>query len=252
MSEVVLGHWQLSDPALRQLIRRCELAPVLLRRAIEEEIMALVQPDLQPDPDTWAAFYQAQQLESGDAPALEAWLQRRGWQEQDLRLHLLRGPALQRFMEQRYGPGLEEHFLTRKHELDSAIYSLLRVRDAGLARELWIQLSEQEVTFAELASRHSDGPEAQTKGIIGPVRLGSIDPGLAERLRSLRAGELRPPEALGGWHVLLRLEQLSPARFDAATRNLLLQEQFDRWIQQRVDAILAGDTPESLHFDPDA
>ena len=62
---------------------------------------------------------------------------------------------------------VEEQFL-RKNDLDTVIYSLLRVKSPGLARELWISLSEGEVTFAELASRFSDGPEAQTKGVIGP------------------------------------------------------------------------------------
>ena len=126
------------------------------------------------------------------------------------------------------------------------------MRDVGLARELWISLSEGEVTFAELASRYSDGPEAQTKGVIGPRPLGSIQPAIAERLRSLRAGQLRPPEALGEWHVLLRLESLTPARLDQHTRWRLLDEQFETWISQRVDAILAGETIDPLHFDPDA
>ena len=123
------------------------------------------------------------------------------------------------------------------------------MKDAGLARELWISLSEGEVTFADVASAYSDGPEAKTKGVIGPLELGQIEPVVAERLRSLRVGQLRSPEALGGWHVILRLESLQAAKLDMATRQRLLQEQFDVWIQKRVDAILSGETPEPLHFD---
>lgn len=252
MTDAVLGQWSLSDSELRSLIRRCDLAPALLQRQIEEEITKLVMPDLEPSDEVWAAFRQQQQLVESDDAALEAWLQQRGWGQVDLRLHLLRPIALQRFKQQRYGPGVEERFLERKNGLDTVIYSLLRVKDSGLARELWISLSENEVTFAELSSRHSDGPEAQTKGVIGPLRLGEIEPVVAERLRSLRIHQLRPPEALGGWHVLLRLESLTPARLDQATRDLLIGEQFETWIRDRVDAILAGDTPDPLHFDPDA
>ena len=50
-------------------------------------------------------------------------------------------------MEQRYGPGIEDRFLECKNDLDIVIYSLLRVKDPGLAREIWISLSEGEVTF---------------------------------------------------------------------------------------------------------
>lgn len=252
MNDLVLRHWSLPDPALRSLIRRCELVPALLRRQVEEQIVALVVPDLEPSEELWAAFRQQHHLDESDDAALDVWRQQRGWDHRDLCLHLLRPMALQRFKEQRYGPGVEELFLAKKNELDSVIYSLLRVRDAGLARELWISLSEGEVAFAELASRYSDGPESQTKGVIGPLPLGSIEPVVAERLRSLRVGQLRPPEALGGWHVLLRLESLTPARLDQPIRQKLLNEQFETWISQRVDAILAGETPDPLHFDPDA
>ena len=46
MSNFILGQWNLSELELRSLIRRCELVPALLRRQIEEEITALVEPNL--------------------------------------------------------------------------------------------------------------------------------------------------------------------------------------------------------------
>ena len=56
------------------------------------------------------------------------------------------------------------------------IYSLLRVRDAGLARELWIRLEENETTFAEAAHQFGVGEEAQRKGVIGPMPIGMLQP----------------------------------------------------------------------------
>ena len=38
-------------------------------------------------------------------------------------------PMPLQFLEQRFGPGLEEHFLSSKGGHDQVIYSLLRVRD---------------------------------------------------------------------------------------------------------------------------
>ena len=121
-----------------------------------------------------------------------------------------------------------------------------------MARELWIQLAEGEKSFADVASLYSDGPESITKGVIGPVRLASIEPLLAKRLRVMRVGEITPPERMGSWSVVLRLEQISPSRLNEGTRAQLLQEQLDSWISTRVDAILAGATPDPLHFEPDA
>ena len=252
MSDFSLRHWCMSDYVLRTLVRRCEIGPALLHRQIEDEIVALVVPELEPSTELWSDFFKLHGFDSAEDSALEGWLEERSWDRLDLCFHLLRPSALKRFIEQRYGPGIEELFLSKKKDLDSVIYSLIRVKDPGLARELWISLCEGEMEFAELASRYSDGPEAQTKGVIGPLSLGAIQPALADRLRCLRPGQLRPPEALGDWHVLLRLETLTPARLDHSTRQRLLDQQFAAWISNRVDAILAGESPEPLHFDPDA
>ena len=154
------------------------------------------------------------------------------------------------FAEQQVGPGLEEAFLAAQGGHDQIIYSLLRVRDAGLARELWIRLEEGEATFAELASTYGEGPEAARKGVIGPAPMGTINPPeLAQLLRTLQSGEVHPPRQLGEWLVLLRLEQLTPARFDTAMREFLLNQQLDAFLNARVQLLLRGEQPDDLHYD---
>ena len=93
---------------------------------------------------------------------------------------------MRRFAKQRFGPGLEEAFLASRGGRDQVIYSFLRVRDAGLARELWIRIEEGETTFAEAAHQHGVGEEAQRKGVIGSMSIGLLQPEvLQEILRSL-------------------------------------------------------------------
>ena len=241
-------HWQIDSERLDQLLRRTEAQRPLLRRALEEEITELVAVPAERLSELQDQFRQQHQLEDDATEA--AWLEQRGWTAADLQLHLARPEALDRFAQQRFGPGIEETFLQRKPELDTVVYSLLRVQDRGLAQELWIQLSEGEISFPEAASRHSDGPEANTKGVIGPMALGQLQPELADRLRTLRQGELREPITAGPWWVLLRLEQLTPAKLDDAMRQRLLQEQLNSWLEQRCDAVLRGDRPDPLHYDP--
>ena len=79
MTNCVLGQWNLPELELRSLIRRCELVPALLRRQIEEEITALVEPNLQPSDELWASFRQKHHLQDNSAD-LESWLQKR-WSE---------------------------------------------------------------------------------------------------------------------------------------------------------------------------
>lgn len=229
--------------AIQDLVRRMELWPQLLRRQQEEQITALVT--LEPE---WLA-------EQRDAfcgnNSLDDTLKQHRWSQQDLDLHLARPEALRRFSEQLFGPGLEETFLGAGDGHDQVIYSILRVSDFGLAQELWIRLEEVESTFAELASIYGEGPEAARKGLMGPLPIGSIVPQeLAKLLRTMQPGEVHPPTRLGEWLVLLRLEQLTPARFDAKMRSFLLNQQMDTLLEARVKKILEGEDLEDLEYDP--
>ena len=120
-----------------------DLLPRLVRRQQEELILERV-----PIESEW--LQQQRQAFIGDQ-TIQIVLDSHGWSERDLDLNLLRPEALRRFAKQYFGPGLEESFLSSHGGRDEVIYSLLRVRDAGLARELWIRLEEGETTFAEAA-----------------------------------------------------------------------------------------------------
>lgn len=238
--EALLG----GEAEVMALLRRIELWPQLLRRAEEESIVAAV-----PLPPAWLEQQRRELL--GDTASNE-WLSAKGWQESDLNMHLARPEALKRFARQRFGPGLEDSFLASQGSHDQIVYSLLRVRDAALAQELWIRLEEGETTFAEVATHFSEGPEAARKGVIGPMAMGQLQPvELAQLLRTLRPGQLHPPTRLGEWSVLLRLEQLTPARFDASMQEVLLQQQLDAFLNERVSLRLAGETPDPIQYDPE-
>jgi len=235
----------LTSEQLTALVRRMELLPSLLRRQQEEYIVSIVHLNQE-----WLDQKRATIL--GDL-TLESFLDQRRWTVEDFDIHLRRPEALIRFARHRFGPGLEERFLEFQGGRDEVIYSLLRVRDPGLARELWIRLEEGEVTFAEAAQQFSDGPESHRKGVMGPMELGVLQPPeLAICLRSLRPGEISPPQLIGEWHVLVRLEKLTPARFDSVMRDRLLQEELDLFLQSRVEQLLAGQPLEVLHYDETA
>lgn len=226
-----------------ELVKRMELFPRLFRRHIEEQILEIV-----PIPDDW--FSQQKALILGDIP-FDDYLSQHHLSDKDFYINTCLPEALLRYARQRFGPSLEETFLLSDGARDEVIYSLLRVKDFGLARELWIRLEEGEVTFAEAAQNFSEGPESHRKGVMGPMPIGQLQPQeLITCLRNLRHGQIKPPFQIGDWWVLLRLEQLTPARFDTAMKKQLLLEALDNFLNLRVDLMMSNQPLEPLHYDP--
>ena len=130
---------------------------------------------------------------------------------------------IERYCRENYTHKAEERFLARKESLDSVVYSLLRVDNAYIARELYLRIAGKEAEFGELAAQYSQGSEAKTKGIVGPVPMKQAHPILCEKLRTSRPGELLEPFPIENWWLVVRLE-----RFEAARLENQLHKQWHR------------------------
>ena len=82
----------LSDPEILALVSRMELAPSLLKRHIEEEIISLVK--------IHADWVKQAALEAHGDQSLESFFEQKGWSEADLFIHVSRPEALRRFAAQ--------------------------------------------------------------------------------------------------------------------------------------------------------
>ena len=232
----------LDQSSAYELIRRADLWSSLLRRQEEESIARIVPYDSE-------LIAQKKQDFIGERSLVDV-LEELHWNEEDLDLHLHLPDALTKFATSRFGPGLEEEFLSANGGHDQITYSLLRVRDQGLAQELWIRLEEGEATFVVIAEDFGEGPEAKRKGLVGPIPVGQIQPPeLVTLLKSLKVGDVHPPVILGEWHVLLRLENLQPARFDDQMRDHLMRTQLNTFLEDRVQLRLKGQFLEELDYD---
>ena len=128
----------------------------------------------------------------------------------------------------------EARFLTRKKQLDQVVYSLVRVQDAMLARELYLRIMDGEASFADVASQFSEGPEKASHGIIGPKPLNQAHPMLAERLLSSQPRQLLEPFPIDQWWLVARLEQCIPANFNGPVAEQMAMELFDETIELEI------------------
>ena len=174
-----------------------------------------------------------------DDNALEMHLKRQGINRDGLRWNLELPQRVKIYCNEHFIHKSEEHFLKRKEGLDRVIYSLLRVKDGYLARELYLRISGGEVNFAEVAAQYSQGQEAKTKGIVGPLPLNQSHPTLCEKLRTSKPGELLEPFSVENWWLVVRLERFEPARFEESTAEAMAQELFQEWLSEEVTCKLS-------------
>lgn len=235
-------HHLLSGPRIQTLVTRLDLVRQILTRDQEEAIASIVPIDQE-----WLSSRRSDVL--GDR-LLQDYLSERSISETDFISELWLPQALMLFSQQHLGSALEESYLSLEGALDVVVYSFLRVKDFALARELWLRLEEGESSFAALANQYSEGPEKERMGIMGPVQLSAVHPiEFRERLRLLKVGELTSPFALGEWHILIRLEQYTPSKYDDETRSYLLKSRLNKFISHRVDRMLSGQPLEPLSYD---
>ena len=180
-------------------------------------------------------------LEQRGYDGIEQWaelLDELGRSEEEVLERLRYGIRRRSFIRERFAPKAEALFLERKNELDQVVYSLLRLENSFLARELYLQIEAGESNFADLAKRYAEGPERNTNGIVGPVSLTQAHPTLVEKLRVAQPGVLLEPFRISDWWLVVRLERYSPATFTDEVSDQMCEEMFDAWIEEETAASL--------------
>ncbi len=150
-----------------------------------------------------------------------------------------RSIALQKYQQVRWGHKISSHFLSRKGQLDRAIFSAIQVDSLGMAQEIYLRVKDRRQSFDKLARLYSQGAEAKLGGVMGPISLHQVHPQIAYHLIGLEPGELSPLFELNGLHIFIRLEQRLPARFDDEMKGQLMEELFEQWVQTEVSSRIA-------------
>ncbi len=230
-----VGNRSITAEEVLPLLAGYQMLPKLLQELLIDQAIA----DIQCSPDEIESacqqFYAQNQII--DDNARQTWLASYGMTPDQLDALATREPRIEKFKQMTWGSKMESYFLERKGKLDKVIYSLIRTRDLGISQELFFRISDDEQSFAEIAREYSEGPEAQTDGLIGPVELSVPHPSLAHMLSISQPGQLWPPARVGEWIVIVRLERFVPAQLDDAMRRRLLNECFSTWLQDQLTAI---------------
>lgn len=148
---------------------------------------------------------------------------------------------LQKWMEEAYRDRIEAYFLERREDMEQVVYGMIRLRQQGVAEEIYLRLLDDDADFGELAREYSLGDERFTRGLVGPMRINQPHPTIRAVLQSLSVGDLHPPFQLNNWILLLRMEHRMPAQLNDSTMLQLSQEllqlDLDAALDERLPAL---------------
>lgn len=233
--EIEIGDRIITSEELMTLLTQYNMMPQLLREIIIDR--AIAQITCMGEEITTASQQFFKQHQISNPTEHEAWLKRYNLNHNQFQALITRKLRIEKFQQATWGNKLESYFLHRKPHLDQVIYSLIRTPEFGIANELYFRILAGEQTFAEVAREYSRGPEADKSGIVGPVDLGSLHPGLAKQLQVSKPGQLWRPMPFGELFVIIRLEKFLPAQLDKFMQQRLLKELFEGWLQEQINQL---------------
>ncbi len=208
------------------------MLPQLLCGTLIERAIASIECTDEEKSNACQQFYRQHHLTT-DAER-QAWALRHCLTQEDIETLATRQLKIEKFKLATWQDHLPSYFLRRKQQLDRVVYSMIRTKDMGIAQELYFRLEEGEQSFAELARQYSQGSEAQTGGLLGPVELGTLPLPLAQLLRRSQSGRVSRPGLLGEWIVIVRLEKFISVELDREMSQRLLNEKFRNWLQTQL------------------
>jgi parvulin-like peptidyl-prolyl isomerase len=244
MKLLQVGEQVITPEDLLPLLTKYQMFPQLVREIIIDQAIAEINCTEEESQQALTVFCHQNRI--SNEKELQAYQRSHGLSQARFQELAVRGLKLEKYKYLTWENKLESYFLKRKQDLDRVIYSLIRTKDAAIAQELYFRIQEGEQSFASLAREYSEGAEAQTGGLIGPVEIVTPHPVLTELLRRSQPGELSAPNRAGEWIVIVRLEKYIPAQLDEGMRKRLLNELFTTWlqteVQQQMQALQAVET----------
>ncbi len=214
------------------LLTQYQILPKLAQEILTDKAIAEIKCSDEENTQIFNQFCQKNQLTSEEQ--VQEWLNKQGMNRDQLQNLITKKLRIDQYKQKMWADQVDAHFIKRKSQLDRVVYSLIRVEKPEVAQELFFRIKDDENTFSALAMEYSQGTEAQTGGLIGPVEINAPHPKIAQILATCQPGQLVPPTRVGEWIVIIRLENYLSAKLDNSMRQRMLDELFNHWLNESI------------------
>ena len=212
----------------RALLSRHNLLKAWVRAEITATAVQTIAVPEEEGAELWNRYLKEHNIKDDDA--LGKHLQQIGLSAEDLHWQLELPQRIRKYSQEHFQHKAEARFLARKDELDRVVYSLLRVNDGFLARELYLRIAGSEANFQTLLLNTARARKPKPKeSLTGSDATGPPCPSV-KGCAPANQDNLEPFN-IEQWWLVARLERYE-ARFDTVTAEQMTTELFQEWVQE--------------------
>ncbi|MEG3848868.1 peptidylprolyl isomerase [Microcoleus sp. herbarium19] len=165
-----------------------------------------------------------------------AWLADQMISVEDLEAGICDRLLAQKLAEHLFSKEVEKNFIQNKLQFDQIIFYQIVVANPQLARELFYQIKEGEISFFDAAHLYDiDENRRHLCGCEGKVYRWGLKPDIAVAVFSAQPGEvIRPIETEQGHHLCM-VEKFLPAELTPERYQEILHNMFNEWLANEVN-----------------
>ena len=228
------------DSALSSL-KSYRLWPVVLREALLDKAISGIPCTQEEMSEAWGIWCKRNDVDP-ESPVFE------GLSRAEMIKAAAREKQIEKFKEKTFAKLIPEYFRARKRELDRITLEVVQFQHAAVAEEALFRCHEGEQSLEEAAHElaHRDGGEPPVKR-IGPIGMARLSAGMSSLVTGAKAGSLRGPKKLGQFHVVVLVLEIREAALDLRTRQRLLEELLNQWVEQQMSAMTGRPPKQAPH-----
>ena len=168
-----------------------------------------------------------------------AWLADQMVSVEDLEAGICDRLLAQKLAEHLFSKEVEKNFIHNKLQFDQIIFYQIVVANPQLAREIFYQIQEGEISFFDAAHLYDiDENRRHLCGCEGKVSRWGLKPDIAVAVFSAKPGEvIRPIETERGYHLCM-VEKFLPAELTPERYQEILHNMFNEWLANEVNYLL--------------
>lgn len=168
-----------------------------------------------------------------------AWLADQMVSVEDLEAGICDRLLTQKLAEHLFSKEVEKNFVQNKLQFDQIILYQIIVTNLQLAREIFYQIQEGEISFFDAAHLYDiDENRRHLCGCEGKVYRWGLKPDIAVAVFSAKPGEvIRPIETERGYNLFL-VEKFLPAELTPERYQEILHNMFNEWLANEVNYLL--------------